>query len=203
MLVSTVFGVDDDMKGMCDDLARRGCVASVPNFFFRDQDPGPLAFPTGGQRAFQRVERLDFAKSMEDLKLVLAQLRSHEGSNGKLVVLGFCFGGPHAWRSVCDGLGVGGAMSFHGTYVSKYMRPGDKPVSPIALHYGDKDELAPPQELAAVKKVADATGAELVVYPGVGHGYMLHSHMGHAQPNAEAAKKSWDRALHMIDTLRI
>lgn len=209
MLVSTIFGVGQDIKDMCDDLARRDCVAMAPNFFWRDQDPGVLSMATDSPRAFARVQRLDFDRSMDDLKRSMAQAKSHPNANGKVAILGFCFGGPHAWRAACDGLGVGAALSFHGTFVSKYMKPGDKPACPVALHYGDQDELASPGELAAVKKVADATGAEFVVYPGVGHGYMMKSapgghgeHGGHGGYNAEAFHKSWDRALQMIDALR-
>lgn len=209
VLVSTIFGVDQDIKDMCDDLARRGSVVLAPNFFWRDQDSGVLSIATDSPRAFARVQRLDFEKSMDDLKRSIAEGKRHPGSNGKVAILGFCFGGPHAWRAACDGLGVSAALSFHGTFVSHYMKPGDKPACPVALHYGDKDELAPPAELAAVKTVADATGAEFVVYPGVGHGYMLKSapgghgdHGGHGGYDAAAFQKSWDRALQLIEPLR-
>lgn len=209
VLVSSIFGVDGDIKDMCDELAGRSCVALAPNFFWRDQDPGVLSLSTDAPRAFARVGRLDFEKSMDDLKRAIAEAKRHPSSNGKVAILGFCFGGPHAWRAACDGLGVGAALSFHGTFVSRYMKPGDKPACPVAFHYGDKDELAPPAELAAVKKVADATGSEFVVYPGVGHGYMMKSapgghgeHGGHGGYNAEAFRKSWDRALQMIDALK-
>jgi carboxymethylenebutenolidase len=37
------------------------------------------------------------------------------------------------------------------------MKPGDGPRCPVSFHYGDKDELAPPEELEAVKAIADAT----------------------------------------------
>lgn len=207
ILVSTIFGLDQDMKDLCDDLAGRSCVALAPNFFWRDkEEPGALSVATDMQRAVARAGRLDFKDSTDDLKRSIAEMKRHPNSNGKVAILGFCFGGLHAWRAACDGLGVGAALSFHGTFVSKVMKPGDKLGCPVALHYGDKDELAPPEELAAVKKVADATGAEFVVYPGVGHGYMLKSAPSHGEHgggyDAEAFRKSWGRALQMIDGLR-
>lgn len=206
IMASTIFGLDQDMKDMSDDLARAGCVAVAPNFFWRDQDSGALPIPTGMQRAVARAERTDFAQSMDDLKRCIAEARRHPRSNGKIAVLGFCYGGLHAWRSACDGFGVDAALSFHGSFLSKYMKPGDKPSCPVALHYGDKDELAPPAELEAVKKMADATGSEFVIHPGAGHGYMLRSAHGHGNPHghadAEAERKSWARAMQMIDALR-
>jgi carboxymethylenebutenolidase len=184
------------MKDMCDDLAQRGSVALAQNFFWRDQDPGVLTL-ADMQRAIDRVMRIDFAKAMGDLERGIAEVRSHPSCNGKIAVFGFCFGGPFAWRSACDGLGIDAAVSFHGTHVSKAMRPDDQPKCPVSLHYGDEDDLAPPEELEAVQKMADATGGEFVIHPGAGHGYMLRLNHYHA----EAARNSWSRALQMLDAL--
>jgi len=198
VLASSIFGLTQNMKDKCDDLARRGCVAMVQNFFWRDQDPGPLQMGDF-ERAIARVQRLDFPKSMDDLARAIAEVKRHPHCNGKVAVLGFCLGGPHAWRAACDGLGVDATVSFHGTFVSKYMKPGDTPSCPVSFHYGDKDDFAPPPELDAVKKVAEAVGSEFVIHPGAGHGFMLHAHN---REDEDAARKSWDRALQMIDALR-
>lgn len=198
ILVSSIFGLDQNMKHMCDDLAQRGCVALVQNFFWRDKDSSPLKMEDF-QRAVARAQRIDFPKSMVDLEHGIAEVKHHRNCNGKVAVFGFCFGGPYAWRAACDGLEVDAAVSFHGTFVSKSMKPGDHPGCPVSLHYGDQDELAPPPELEAVKKVADATGSEFVVHHGAGHGYMMHAH---SHEDREAARNSWDRALQMIGVLR-
>jgi carboxymethylenebutenolidase len=196
VMVSSIFGVNQDMKDMCDDLAQRGSVALAPNFFWRDQDPGELTLEDM-QRAIDRVMRIDFAKALGDLGRGIAEVRSHPRCNGKIAVFGFCFGGPYAWRAACDGFGIDAAVSFHGTYVSKAMRPDDQPKCPVSLHYGDDDDLAPAEELETVQKMADATGSEFVIHPGAGHGYMLRLNHYHA----EAARDSWNRALQMLDPL--
>jgi carboxymethylenebutenolidase len=198
IMVSSIFGVDQGMKDMCDDLSRHGCVALAQNFFWRDDESGPLPIPAGIERAVARVGRLDFGKSVSDLRSGIAEVRRHPNYNGKLAVFGFCFGGPYAWRSACDGFGVDAAMSFHGTFVSKHMKPGDKPSCPVIFHYGENDDLAPREELDAVKRIADATGNEFVIHPDAGHGYMLRGDHYHD----EAARKSWERALQMVAALR-
>jgi carboxymethylenebutenolidase len=200
VLVTHIYGVDRDTQEMCDDLARRGYVALAQNFFWRDQDSGVLAQgPEGGQRARARAARINFAQAMEDLKRSIAEVKRHPNCNGKVAVLGNCFGGAYVWRSACDGL-VDAGVSFHGTFVSKSMKPGDQPKCPVSFHYGDNDELAPPEELEAVKKTADATGAEFVIHSGAAHGFMMRSNPHHY--HAEAAGRSWDRALQMIGALR-
>jgi carboxymethylenebutenolidase len=199
VIVSSIFGIDQDMKDMSDDLAERGCVALAQNFFWRDQDSGVLTLAET-QRAIDRAIRIDSPKALSDLGRGIAEVRSHPNCNGKVAVFGFCFGGPYAWRSACDGLGVDAAVSFHGTYVSKAMRPGDQPKCPISFHYGDRDDLAPPKELEAVQKMADATGSEFVIHPGAGHAFMMPLNLHHY--HAEASRKSWNRALQMLDPLR-
>nr|WP_315236853.1 dienelactone hydrolase family protein [uncultured Albidiferax sp.] len=199
IVVTHVFGIDQDMKDVCDELAARGCVALAPNFFWRDQDSGVLAEATDVQRAIGRAMRIDFSRSMDELRRGIEALRSHPNCNGKVVLLGYCFGGPYAWRAACDGLGVDASVSFHGTYVSKYLKPGDKPNCPVEFHYGEHDHLAPAEELAAVKAVADANGCPFVLHPGAGHAYMMPANSHY---HAEAASKSWDAALQLIKTLQ-
>jgi carboxymethylenebutenolidase len=200
IMCSDIFGIHQGMKDLCDDLAQRSCVVLAQNFFWRDpEDAGVLPLPAGFKRAVARSQRIDFPKSMDDLRRSIAEVKRHPNNNGKIAVFGFCFGGPYAWRSACDGLGIDAAVSFHGSYMSKFIKPADKPSGQVSLHYGDSDELAPPQELEAVKKVADATGSEFVIHPGAGHAYMFPNN---PQYNAEAARTSWARALQIIDTLR-
>lgn len=198
VMVSALFGVDQGIKEMCDELAQRGCVALAPNFFWRDQDPGVLTFAEM-ERAVERVMRVDFTKAMGDLARGIAEVRGHPHCNGKIAVFGFCFGGPYAWRAACDGLGINAAVSFHGTFVSKVIAPGDQPKCPVSFHYGDNDDFAPQEELEAVRKVAAATGSEFVIHPGAGHGFMLR---GSEHYHAQAARDAWNQALDFLDTLR-
>lgn len=199
IVVTHVFGVDQDMRNVCDELAARGCVALAPNFFWRDEDAGVLVEATDVQRAIGRALRIDFPKSMDELRRAIEALRSHPNCNGKVVLLGYCFGGPYAWRAACDGLGLDAAVSFHGTFVSKYLKPGDRPSCPVAFHYGEHDHLAPPEELAAVKAVADANGCAFVVHPDAGHAYMMPSNSHYHEAGA---RQSWAAALQLIKTLQ-
>jgi carboxymethylenebutenolidase len=198
VVVTSIFGVDEDTKNVCHELASQGCVALAPNFFWRDQDSGVL-IEADVQRAIARALRIDFSKSMDDLTRAIAEARQHPRCNGKVAVFGYCFGGPYAWRSACDGLGVDAAVSFHGTYVSKYMKPGDTPTCPVSFHYGEHDDFAPPPELDAVRKVAEATGSEFTVHPGAGHAYMMPSKSHYHE---EASRASWNAALRVLAGLR-
>lgn len=199
IVVTHVFGVDQDTKDICDELAARGCVAVAQNFFWRDEDSGVLVEPQDVPRAIGRAMRTDFGKAMGELKRGIEALRRHPNCNGKIALLGFCFGGPFAWRAACDGFGLDASVSFQGTYVSKCLKPGDKPSCPVAFHYGEHDYLAPAEELALVKAAADANGCSFVVHSGAGHAYMMPANSHYHE---EAARVSWDAALQMIKPLQ-
>lgn len=143
-----IYGVDRDTQAMSDDLARRGCIALAQNFFSRDPDSGVLAQgPEGGKRARARAGRIDFAQAMSDLQRSIAEVKRHPQGNGKIVVFGYCFGGAFVWRAACDGL-VDAGVSFHGTFLSKSMKPSDKPRCPVSLR------PAPPQAFALARPSA-------------------------------------------------
>jgi carboxymethylenebutenolidase len=200
-VITHIYGVDPDTQAFCDRLAAAGCVAAAPNFFWRDQDSVVLGHgKEEGVRARARAERIDFAKAMDDLARAIAALKAHPNCNGKIAAFGFCFGGPYVWRSAC-GSAIDAGVSFHGTFMSKHLKPGDAPRCPVGCYYGDKDHLAPPAELDAVKKAVTASpDGEFVVYPGAGHGYMFPS--SHEAFHAEAAAKSWAAAMKLVDALR-
>ncbi|WP_426390802.1 dienelactone hydrolase family protein [Variovorax sp. R-27] len=198
VVVTSIFGVDRDTRNTCERLAQNGYVALAPNFFWRDTDPIVLS-EAEVPRAIGRVMRTDFDTSMNDLRLAIDYVRRHPACSGKVAVLGYCFGGPHAWRAACDGLEVEAVVSFHGTHVSKYLQPGDRPACPVAFHYGEQDDFAPAEELAKVGAVARATGSAFHVHPGAGHAYMMESNSHY---HAAAARASWEEAMRLLSQLR-
>jgi carboxymethylenebutenolidase len=106
VLVTHIYGVDRDTQAMCDDLARRGCVALAQNFFWRDKDSGVLAQgPEGGQRARARAGRIDFARAMNDLKRSIAEVKRHPSATARSLCLAIVsaaptYGAPRATGSL-------------------------------------------------------------------------------------------------------
>jgi carboxymethylenebutenolidase len=201
ILVTHIFGVCQDTQAYCDRLAEAGCVGVAPDFFWRDDDKGPIAHAGDGYaRARARAGRTEDAWVMDDIRHTIAALKAHPACNGKFAAWGFCFGGPFVWRAACDGVIDAGA-SFHGTIVSRVIKPGDALRCPATFQYGDKDELAPPEELEKVRKAVTASPlGSFAVHPGAGHGYMMMSRPTGYDPMA--AQKSWDAAMALLAPLK-
>ncbi len=200
VLVTHIFGVCEDTRGWADRLAEAGCVGIAPDFFWRDEEKGVIAHDEAGYgRARARSGRTDRAKVVQDVGAAIAALKANPACNGKVAAWGYCFGGPIVWRAACDGMLDAGA-SFHGTMVSKAIQPGDRLRCPVTFQYGDKDDLAPPEELAAMRQaVAANPGSSFAVHPGGGHGFMMAHGRSYDRTVAEAA---WEAAMALLAPFR-
>lgn len=201
VIVSTISGADSDMTHYADTLTAEGFVVSAPDMFWRDADPGPLPWTAEGRkRAFARNDRYDLEQGMRDLSDVIADLKKHPRCNGKIAVMGFCFGSPFALLAAAR-YGTDAGISFHGSHVEKYLKEVDRVRCPLSFHYGDQDEVAP---MAAVERIREAFSvlpdAKVFVYPGAGHGFMTMTRgPGYMDSVAHSA---WARALEVLKRLQ-
>ncbi|HEU4343674.1 MAG TPA: dienelactone hydrolase family protein [Candidatus Binatia bacterium] len=201
VIVSTISGVDSDMTYYADALAGEGFVASAPDMFWRDRDPGPLPWTDDGRkRAFARNDRYDLELGMTDLADVIANLKKHPQCNGKVAVMGFCFGGPFALLAAAR-CSTNAGISFHGSHVENHLDELDRVRCPLSFHYGDRDEVAP---MAAIERLREAFGrladAKLYVYSGAGHGFMTMTR-GRAYIES-VARPAWTRGLEVLRRLQ-
>src|SRR4029434_2489732 len=124
VIVSTISRVDSDMTYYADALAADGFVASAPDMFWRDADAGPLPWTDDGRkRAFARNDRYDLELGMRDLADVIGNLQTHPRCNGKVAVMGFCFGSPFALLAAAR-YGTNAGISFPGSDVENQLDGG-------------------------------------------------------------------------------
>lgn len=198
-IVSTIFGLEPDIREVADRLAGAGYLASVPNLFWRDKDPGVLPSPEGFDRAVARSQRLDLDRSMADLAAAIGDLRRRPQCNGRIAVMGFCLGGAHALLAAAS-LGIDVALSYHGSHVGKHLAAVERVRCPLSFHYGDRDPVAPMSEVEEIKRAfARIPDAEVHVYPGAAHGYMLTHRKDYIRDYAET---SWKRTFELLEPLR-
>jgi len=185
VMVLSIFGLGEDMVEYADDLASQGIVAAAPNPFWRDEDSGPLPVDEKNrERALARARRVDREVNLEDLKAAIDTIRSHPNCNGKVAVMGFCFGGQYAFLGGAR-LGSDAGIAFHSGPITPLFDELDQISCPLAWHWGDEDHAAPPEELEAVEKAFSArANSKLFVYPGGKHGFTMWTH-----------KVAWDKEI--------
>jgi carboxymethylenebutenolidase len=203
IIMPAIWGVDDDIRNTARDCAEKGIVVAAPDLFWRG-DSGPMPrTEEGGRRARARAENRapQIEAGVQDLADVMAVVKDLAQCNGRIAVLGLCYGGPYALLGPAR-LGCDAGFAFHGTGLEEYLDVvpdiGDRP---IRLHWGDQDRVLPPEALAKVREATQSmANIELTIYPGIGHGY---SGASNAKAwNADAAANSWKSAFAVLDGLR-
>jgi carboxymethylenebutenolidase len=191
VVIQEIFGVNDVMRRITDEVAALGCVALCPDLFWR-QEPGiQITDKTEAewQRAFQLFQGFDQEKGIEDLKATMAALRGHQACTGKVGSIGFCLGGRLAYLTATR-TDVDCAVGYYGVGIETLLDEAKNIKKPLMLHIAEKDKFVPPE---AQKKVKDALGKNPLVtihsYPDVDHAFARvggHSYVKAAAEQANA-----------------
>jgi len=137
---------------------------TIPQLFARHQPDTvvPLSDADTG-RSIMNSLGLD-----ETLCDVEASIKCAGRSPLPIFVIGFCWGGGVAFRTVQRFL-TSGIMLFYGTKLADYLEA--ELLGPALLHYGKTDPLTPPE---LVKKIGETfLSAEIHLYEG-GHAFADH-----------------------------
>jgi carboxymethylenebutenolidase len=194
--VSSIYGVTQGMVQTLDRYAQRGFIVIAPDVFWRTQ-PGPLE---GNRRADAqaRLDAYDIDAGMNDLRATRDWLASRPGWNGKFAVLGFCFGGQHAFLALAR-LGADAGVSFHGTSIQHYLDEAPAVSKPFSFHFAAEDDLVPPDDVARIRQALAGKSGEIIVHEGATHGFSRVDSNGY---NAAVAHAAEERAFALLDELK-
>lgn len=183
LLITAIFGVDEEMRTLSDEWARDGFLVSTPDIFWR-QHAGPTA---DFDVAIDRMNKFDPVKGEQDIDDLIKHLRAHPRSNGKVAVLGFCFGGGYAHLAARK-LGANAAGAFHGTGIGAQLADAGSVNVPLSYHFGAEDPIVPVDEVNAIKAAfADKPNVEIKLYDGATHNFAMPQKPGY---NPEVQKAS-------------
>jgi carboxymethylenebutenolidase len=180
LLITAVFGIDNEMIELADAWAADGFIVSVPDIFWR-QVSGPTA---DMEVAMARMNKFDTDQGMRDIEDLLGDLRSRTECNGKVGILGFCFGGKYVHLSAAR-LGVNAGAAFHGAAIGLHLDETNKITCPISLHFGENDPVVPLDEVDAIKEAySNLSKSDIGLYPGVGHNFSMPYKSGYDEAAA-------------------
>jgi carboxymethylenebutenolidase len=177
-----------------EDIARR---LALDNFIaFAPDALAPLGgYPGDEDKARELFPKLDQAKTRKDFILAARTLKALPEGNGRVGVVGFCFGGGVANFLATQLPDLAAAVPFYGA-----QPPAEdvgKIKAPLLIHYAGNDDRINagwPAYEAALK----AAGAkyEAFIYPGVQHGFNNDTT---PRFDAAAAKLAWSRTIDFFN----
>ena len=187
VLITAIYGMDDEMKALADDYAAEGFIVSVPDYFWR-QLPGPTA---DRDVAFARMNDYEPVQGLMDVEDVINDLRAHPRCNGnKVAVLGFCFGGWIAHVSAAR-FGANAAAAYHGTRIGQYLDEMPALNCPVSFHFGEDDPIVTMEEVEQIRVAYQGhANAEVVVYPGAAHNFAMPEKPGYDPEVAEVSRRA-------------
>ena len=187
-------GLNPHIEDIARRLALAGYVAFAPDALY------PLGgYPGDEDKARALFPKLDQAKTREDFVAAATALKTLPGTNGKVGVVGFCYGGGIANLLATRLPDLAAAVPFYGAAPAATDVPRIK--ARVLVHHAGNDarllEAWPGYE-AALKSAG--IRYEGHVYPGVEHGFNNDTTPRY---DDAAARLAWQRTLALFDrTLR-
>jgi carboxymethylenebutenolidase len=185
ILIHEIFGLSDWAKEMADELAAEGFIVIAPDLLsgFGPNGGGSSEFPSQ-DATVKAVSGLDPAGVLADSDAAADYGKHIPAGNGKIAVVGFCWGGGKSFAFAAHRKDLSAAFVFYG--------PGPADVSaivaPVYAFYGGNDArigATIPDTTAAMKAAGKAY--EPVVYEGAGHAFMR---VGEDPTNTNPANKT-------------
>jgi carboxymethylenebutenolidase len=173
VVIQEIFGVNDVMRGVADDLAAHGYFALVPDLFWRLEPGVQLTDKTDAewQRAFDLMNRFDPDKGVKDIQAAIDTLRGREGCSGKIGAVGYCLGGLLAYLTAAR-TDIDASVGYYGVNIQDKLGEAASVKKPLMLHIAGKDQFSPPE--AQKKLIEGLSGNPLVtlhVYPEMDHAF--------------------------------
>lgn len=173
VVIQEIFGVNANMRAVCDNLAMAGFTALCPDLFWRQEPDIQLTDKSEAEwaRAFELYKGFNVDLGIEDLKSAVARLRHDDNCTKKVGTMGYCLGGKLAYlmaaRSDADC-----NVSYYGVGIQDMLDEGKNIKHPFLMHIAEKDKFVP---IPAQQKILGALNkhrhVEIHVYPDVDHAF--------------------------------
>lgn len=193
LVIHEIFGLTDWAEEVADEIAAAGYIAVLPDLLSGMGPNGGRTNSFSQDQATEAVSHLNADQITADLNAAADYGLKLPASDGKLFVIGFCWGGGQSFRFATNRPDLAAAFVFYGPPPDKDAMARIK--APVYGFYGGNDaridETIPATEQEMKK---DGKTYRPVVYKGAGHGFMRAGEAPDASPaNREARTQAWER----------
>ena len=181
-------------------FAERGYAAVAIDYFGRTAGAGKR---DDGFEYAEHVAQTTPEGIRADVAAAVAHLRGLGAE--RVLAVGFCFGGRHAWLAAADGHGLAGAVGFYGMPGVRNGQPGaaqraGELEAPLLALMAGEDHAIGADQVEAFEVALREAGAEheVVTYPGAPHSFFDRRQEDFAAESEDA----WERTLAFIERHR-
>ena len=196
IVIHEIFGLSEWIRGVADQLAKDGFIALAPDLL---SGKGPKGGGTAelGEEATKVIRSLTPDEVIARLNAVRDFALKVPAANGKLGVVGFCWGGSQSFNYAVAQPKLDAAVVYYGTAPSDSAALARINAPVLGLFGGDDARVnatIPPAE-AELKKLGKTFTQH--VFDGAGHGF-LRQQTGRDGANMRATEKAWPATLALF-----
>lgn len=186
VVIQEWWGLQDQIKGICDRLAHAGYEALAPDLY-----NGKVVPYHDSESANREMTSLNFLEATDQGVRGAAQYFARTGA--KVGLTGFCMGGAVTVLGASRIPELSAAVAFYGIPPEQAAKPADVKV-PLQGHFSNTDDYFTPKAVDAFESGLDAAGKTYEFYRyDADHGFMNEQ-----RPTAHdrrSAEEAWDRML--------
>ncbi len=201
LVFQEVFGINDNIRGLAEQLADAGYLALAPDVFWRIEPRFERKDESGLADGMTRVQQLDFDLAAADLTATMAHALAMPECDGRVGGVGFCLGGTLAYlfaaRTRVDGRGPDAAVSYYGSAVHRMLDLAPRIECPVLFHYGAQDPYIPAEQIDEVERAL--AGRPDVVLQRYDAGHAFSNWDAPTFYDEAAARTAWERTLQFLD----
>ncbi|HEY4907536.1 MAG TPA: dienelactone hydrolase family protein [Candidatus Acidoferrum sp.] len=193
IVIHEIFGMSDWVQELADEVAAAGYIAVAPDLLSGMGPGGGRSSSFAEGKTMEAVSKLPPDQVTADLNAAADYAKKIPAANGKLYVVGFCWGGGQSFRFATNRPDLSAAFVFYGPPPDKdAMAKINAPI--YGFYAGDDARIGAmiPGAIEAMK--AAGKKFEPVTYDGAGHGFMRAGEAPDASVgNKKARDESWVR----------
>lgn len=199
VVLHEIFGVNEDIRLTCRELAAAGFIAIAPELFWRDERGVDLNSWSEAEwkKGLTLYTAYDRDAGVRDVAATIQAARTMDGSTGKVAVMGFCLGGLMTFLTTTRE-DVDAAVAYHGGETEKYLNEVSGITAPLLMHLAEEDEFISKEAQAQITQaLANVPGATVYSYPGQHHAFARHTGTHY---DANAATLANGRTIDFLNT---
>ena len=194
VVLQEIFGVNQVMRDICDDLATQGFYALCPDLFWRIEPDIDITDQTKQEwdKAFQLFEQFNVQTALPDIAAAIKYLRQLAP---KIGAIGFCLGGQLAYLTAAQ-TDIDAAVGFYGVNIQNQLGEADNIKNPLMLHIAEEDQFVPkPAQAQIAQALGNHPQITLHHYPKRDHAF---ARKGGEHYHEADAKRAWQRSLDFL-----
>ena len=194
VVIQEIFGGNQVMRDITDDLAEAGYLAICPDLFWRIEPGIDITDQTEAEvkRAFALFAAFDVDAGVRDIAATVDHVRRDAACSGKVGAVGFCLGGLLAFLTAMR-TNADACVAYYGVGIERHLGEAATLARPLLLHVAAEDQFVPkPAQEAIVAALGDRPRVEINRYPGRDHAF---ARKGGDHYDAGDAALAWSRTL--------